>query len=390
MLGVLANFNANFKNMRRSSRPFLALATGFLSTICIAWSAAAETVTSEAAAAALEGKGSASLDFGGAGKILALTGRVAVRSRAGELRDAKSGSWLLEGDEIETSASGKTTILIQDAETDDQKTKLFISSETRVAFEKVKHETPESLRDVVLALKAGLLRCVIKNASDPILPTFRVRTPTTFASARSGDFVMRFYQNEGKWISDVMATAGVVKLTVDRAVDGKPDNIEINEGSAAHFSSAVVDPGASMTALKQAISLGEFSIPALPEPSERERLLSEADFNLPVAAKKSMSKRSPASLMSDTLPGQGRKPRAGHSTQLCQAPAGDLNQCAWTCTGPNPKGSKRCRTDLPQVACQRQLCRANGKWAEEVRLPASQADLCAARGSVVRSCGDYW
>jgi hypothetical protein len=75
------------------------------------------------------------------------------------------------------------------------------------------------------------------------------------------------------------------------------------------------------------------------------------------------------------------------SKPVCAEPKADLNQCMWTCVN-NPKGEKRCRTDLPQVNCVRKKCDGNGNWSDESRLPASFHDMCQPAGYHVGSC-DY-
>jgi len=72
---------------------------------------------------------------------------------------------------------------------------------------------------------------------------------------------------------------------------------------------------------------------------------------------------------------------------LCLAPAGSMNECAWTCVN-NPPKEKTCRTDRGDVQCVRRRCNANGEWTEETRLPASFRTFCDPSGPRVAPC-DY-
>jgi hypothetical protein len=74
--------------------------------------------------------------------------------------------------------------------------------------------------------------------------------------------------------------------------------------------------------------------------------------------------------------------------QICEAPIAKYNQCAWICEGNPKKESRHCRLELPQVHCVRKRCNANGKWAEESRLPASTEGLCKTADPQIGTC-DY-
>ena len=72
---------------------------------------------------------------------------------------------------------------------------------------------------------------------------------------------------------------------------------------------------------------------------------------------------------------------------ICDSPSAKLNDCGWTCDN-NPKGEKKCRSDLTKVNCVRRICNANGQWSSPTRLPASYNDSCKGEEPVVKSC-DY-
>jgi hypothetical protein len=73
------------------------------------------------------------------------------------------------------------------------------------------------------------------------------------------------------------------------------------------------------------------------------------------------------------------------SSQICDKPLGELNQCAWSCED-NPKNAKTCAVNQG-AHCVRTRCNANGQWAEKEILPASQQTKCGLK-AIVDSC-DY-
>ena len=81
---------------------------------------------------------------------------------------------------------------------------------------------------------------------------------------------------------------------------------------------------------------------------------------------------------------EGRSP-ASLDSDLCQAPAGQFQQCAWSCEG-NPKGAKGCQAEQDQVHCVRRTCNAAGQWSPATAFASSYKDLCPAEGIRVGDC----
>ena len=83
------------------------------------------------------------------------------------------------------------------------------------------------------------------------------------------------------------------------------------------------------------------------------------------------------------------KPKAPPRTpsQICDAPYGELNQCAWTCEGLSSKKKlKTCDLSQSGVHCVRRRCNANGQWGDATVLNQN-ANRCE-RQPVVAGC-DY-
>ncbi len=70
---------------------------------------------------------------------------------------------------------------------------------------------------------------------------------------------------------------------------------------------------------------------------------------------------------------------------LCQSPAADFQQCAWSCEG-NPQGAKGCLADKEGVHCIRRVCNAAGQWGIPTPFATSYKDMCPARGVRVGDC----
>ncbi len=66
--------------------------------------------------------------------------------------------------------------------------------------------------------------------------------------------------------------------------------------------------------------------------------------------------------------------------QICEKPAGELNQCAWSCEG-NSKKSKTCEFNRG-AQCVRTRCNANGEWAEKEVLGSNQQTKCGLKPTV--------
>jgi hypothetical protein len=74
---------------------------------------------------------------------------------------------------------------------------------------------------------------------------------------------------------------------------------------------------------------------------------------------------------------------------ICQSPTAEYKKCAYFCEH-NPKGEKKCRTDLKTVSCVRKMCGANGQWTLPSRMPSSRSQECHGEHALVRDCGEFW
>ncbi|MEK7357795.1 MAG: FecR family protein, partial [Bdellovibrionota bacterium] len=300
-----------------------------------------------------------------AGKVDQVSGVARIERVKGGSEVAKKDMTVYVGDTLVTD-EGKIQVVLGDKST------MMLPFNSKVTVENFS-VTDEKKRNVVLNLLKGKVRSqVSKNFKDENV--FKVRTRTAVAGVRGTDFMASVELTDEQWITAVKTIEGKVRLNaIDN--DGESDEHRmVTEGTAAAF--VVKAPSrepASESEFKKIISGGELS-PVSYISEDELRLIKDATEFKPVEVQASVGKRQVASLDSDSV---------------CSEPIGQFNQCAFTCEG-NPKGEKKCRTDLQSVQCVRRLCRANGLWVEPKRMPASQSDMCDPVKSVVRDCGSYW
>jgi len=234
---------------------------------------------------------------------------------------------------------------------------------------------------VTLDLVMGKVRNHVIKTYDTHENTFRVRTRTAVAGVRGTDFVASYEPGEKEWITEISTFNGRVSLNPIDA-EGNPDpgkQVDIEQKMRAAFIVKAPPKGVGDDEFKKLVTEG-FLTPLFNMRPDEVQLLDEATDMKALLAKSEVV-AAKASAMTATT--------AAASDVVCQGPDGQYNQCSWTCEG-NPKGEKKCRTDLGGVSCVRRLCRANGQWAEAKRMLASQSDACLPDRVVVRECGSYW
>lgn len=300
-----------------------------------------------------------------------------TRARGGSER-ARRGLSVFQGDLLETRSDGKIAVSLNDG------SEMTLPPNSRVRLDQVSVDASSDSRKVALSLLMGKVRNRVTKKVDDSENYFRVRTRTAVAGVRGTDFVASFEPGPKEWITEIRTIEGRVKLGPPRPEEGEEDPVtgsasgQSIEVEAERYAAYIVEapPRGADEAEVARLAMNGFLTPVFKMKDEDLRLLKDAIDLKPLEAQRSEAKN--------------RSPANSVSTDVCKAPSGQYNQCAWSCEGRNPKGDKRCRVDLPGVACVRRLCRANGQWAEASRVPASQSDLCEPQGPTVRDCGGYW
>ncbi len=307
-----------------------------------------------------------------AGDVVNVGGMVRILRVHGPVDVPKSGTVVNVGDTFETKADGKVKIRLNDG------SEMIVAANSRVTIENVTVDENTGKRKIILDLLTGKVRSRVKKKYDGE-NTFTVKTRTAVAGVRGTDFVASFEPGENEWVSEIRTFEGMVHLESARASDADPlkpvRSVDVPGGTYAAF--VIGPPSRTDDEAEFFKSIEAGHVTAVFKMSEKERnaLDGATEFGDEDLAKKAKPERAVASLDADTL---------------CSAPSGTYNQCSFTCEG-NPSGEKqRCRTELPGVACVRRICRANGVWSEQTRLPATDSGSCQPSRAVVRDCINYW
>ena len=219
-------------------------------------------------------------------------------------------------------------------------------------------------RRVLLYLIKGQVRNKVKNKyNNKVSSSYRVKTRSAVVGVRGTDFVVTFKVGH-KERTKVETLSGEVKL----ANLNFSQSVNLPKGTMASY---VVEPNSSDVFSDKEIS--EFVDRGYMTPVHKMTTteIEHLDWETEVTNRKRQLSRT----------------KSKKTKPVCQSPQAELNQCYWTCRN-NPKGEKRCRTDLPQVSCLRRRCNANGIWADKARRPASFHDQCPPVGTRVGPC-DY-
>jgi hypothetical protein len=309
-----------------------------------------------------------------AGDVVNVGGIVRILRVNGPIDVPKSGMVVNVGDTFETKADGKVKIRLNDG------SEMIVAANSRVTIENVSVDEVSGKRKIILDLLRGKVRSRVKKKYDTE-NTFTVKTRTAVAGVRGTDFVASFEPGENEWVSEIRTFEGMVHLESVRASDADPLKplraVDVPGGTYAAF---VIGPPSRIddeAEFFKAIDSGHVTAVFKMSDEERSALDSATEFGGDDSAKngKGESTRGVANIDGDTL---------------CSSPSGTYNQCSFSCEG-NPSEEKlRCRTDLPGVACVRRICRANGVWSEQTRLPASDSGKCQPGRSFVRECLNYW
>lgn len=279
------------------------------------------------------------------GTVLMSTGDVQV------FRDSSSGvlkinSKVFNGDNVVAGENGKVKIIF----TDNSIMTLLPKTKTLINHQP-KNEKPSS---TVIGLMYGTVRSVVSK-SETNQKKYKIETPTAVAGVRGTDFLTTYY--EGSQITKVQTIEGSVELS---SLSGGTKTV-IPSG---HYASYVVDTEHdNNSASMKYVDTGFITPLGTINPAQVKEIEGKFDFESRDVAANS------------------------NDSSICTTPEAQFNQCSYECLN-NPKNADHCRTNLKNVKCVRRRCNANGKWAEETRLPASFYEKCPANGIVVDRC-DY-
>lgn len=291
------------------------------------------------------------------GYVHTVIGSASLKLSDGTKRKVVKGIEVHEKDEVQTSLRGHVKIEFDDGNIANVKP----NSKLRLEH----YEMGES-KKAILNLIKGKVRSKVKVRYNGETSYFRVKTKSAVAGVRGTDFVVE-HEEKDRVVTKVTTFKGSVAFEGSDTDSG----VEISKGQQASFIVASASDSEVFTdeEISDFVAKGYMTPVYSLSEAELQQLKRLTEVGQPI-------KRSVAST------------RASKSSEsVCNAPPGDVNQCMWKCQN-NPKGEKRCRTDLPQVNCLRKRCDANGNWSDESRLPASFYERCEPNGFRVGPC-DY-
>jgi len=283
-----------------------------------------------------------------AGKVKVIQGSVSIVHADGKKSVVTSEAAVREGDIVESGKESGAVVHFNGGN------KLHVQPDTAVELKEFQDQQSAASRKAMLHLIRGKIRNQVEQKYNGKSSYYRVITKGAVAGVRGTDFLVE-HSESGKMETRIETLGGkVILMNLDES-----ESREINKGEGAVYIAEL--PSSSDFVVRGKLS-DVYQIPA-----ERLAVL-DRDSRMDVAR----AKRGTASV----------------DSAICEKPKALLNQCAWKCEG-NPSGEKVCRTDLSQVRCVRQRCNANGKWADEIRMPAATSQtLCPPQGALVKDC-DY-
>ena len=266
------------------------------------------------------------------------------------------GDIVNETETVKTGDSSRLEIRFDDGNL------ITLSENSMVKLSEVVISDDETKRNALLHLLKGKIRSKVIKKYKGAKKQFRVSTKSAVAGVRGTEFVVELTDDMAKdeRVTRVSTFEGAVELQGE----GRAKKALIGRGETAAF----VERGFSSRMSGEDFLQKAYmtSVRKLSD-SEKSRLNKET-----LLTGRSMAARNVAS---KTMSG------------VCQNPKAEFNQCRWKCKN-NPRGEKTCRTDLPNVNCERSVCKADGTWEDVTRLPASYGHYCEPQKVVVGPC-DY-
>ncbi len=291
------------------------------------------------------------------GSISLLSGHAWIQSELGDRKVASKDMVVHESDSIITNAEGKVQITMKDGNS----INILPNSQTKLTKMQAEGDEKSTLIDLI---KGKVRSKVVKKYKGA--EYFKVRTQSAVAGVRGTEFVVSYEVGE-KAITKVQTLEGAVDL---KSKDEKQTQSLLAGQEGSFVVAANTNEVFSEDEINSFVSRGYMTPVYKLTESELKKLNIDTNMDGDQVVEQAVAKL---------------KPMKGE--QICAAPKGNLNQCAWECMN-NPSGEKKCRTDLSKVNCVRRRCNANGEWADELRLPASYQDYCAPQGVQVKEC-DY-
>ncbi len=272
------------------------------------------------------------------------------------------GSLVSEKDVIEVGQASRVEITFDDGN------QISLSQNSYVVLAEVLNPSEEDKRRTLLKLLRGKIRSKVKEDKNKLQNRepaqsnnykFRIETPSAVAGVRGTDFVVHYDENET--LDQASTHVSTLNGLVDLSGHDSEEKSQISKNQTGSFIEK------------------EFSARRAGKPTQSKPTLT------PV---REMTAEEGAKLRQEMLFAASyakNRSVASEDDYKCEAPKAKFNQCSWYCEN-NPKGERKCRTDLKGVECVRRICNAKGQWQKQSRLPASYGDYCHPTDAFVGPC----
>lgn len=289
-----------------------------------------------------------------------LSGRVSVTDREGKVGPAKKNQLLIEKAAVETGPGAQATLQL------DAHRRLLLLPGTRVELPSISWETGEA---PVVVLKHGTVR-------------WRQASKGTYNIALTSD-LFEFLPPEGDYVFEydpktAIATVKVVEGRLAFSATHAEDVADVGPGEKCQFQGVKENGEVVYDVLLKGkkIPRGQLGkVQPLSAAEKKQYAATSLKKETAVRARKEKA----AALARD----QARDPE-----QICSAPGGRLNQCAWVCLNNPAKEKARCLVEKTGVSCVRRRCNANGVWAEDTEIPSEKAATQCGPHPRIKPC-DY-
>lgn len=265
------------------------------------------------------------------GKVKVLRGSVSITRADGKKVVVEREADLHENESLNSSNDSGAVLQMEGGN------KVHVHADTQVVVKEFSEPKSEGSRKSLIHLLRGKIRNQVEQRYNGKTSYFKVSTKTAVAGVRGTDFVVE-YSEKG------------VSETRFHTLEGK---VMVSSHNGQESKAVVAGEGLIVRGALPADSSAEF----VPE----AKFLPV--FKIPADQIKTIDAESRVDLVKG-------KPVV-ESLEICKAPLGRLDQCAWRLKGAD---------------CIRTRCNANGDWAEETKLPSSLAAECPTVGARVDAC----
>jgi ferric-dicitrate binding protein FerR (iron transport regulator) len=270
-----------------------------------------------------------------------------IREGSASDRPLSEGALINEKDRLRTGADSQLEVRFEDGNL------IALGPNSELVVSEVTFSSDPQYRSVLLNLKKGKVRSDVKVRYANPRKGFRVVTKGAKAGARGTEFLVEYVEAS----AGTDDSSGEKNETVVTTFTGQ---VELSSLTEPELIPVLVDAEMQARFIEPSDPAGPGSLMAAQRLSRKE-----------------LQRLSDGRVATEDVP-PSRAP-------VCSDPAARFNECRWTCQN-NPRGEATCRSDLPGVKCVRSVCKANGRWADFQRQPASSGYKCHGAAEVVGLC----